>query len=148
MGNFATHGAGFGIALIDLDGFKAVNDSLGHQSGDLMLIGVGFRLSDAVQESDSIARLGGDEFVVLFRNVTEKAELVARSAALLSSLCRPIDLDGKRVPVAASLGHALYPEDGDTIRDLMRSADLALYAEKRARKALPRVPAAKQATAG
>jgi diguanylate cyclase (GGDEF)-like protein len=126
---------GFGIALLDLDGFKQVNDSLGHQAGDLMLLGVGGRLSDASLESDSVARLGGDEFIVLFRNVADKGELAARTTALLVALCRPIDLDGHRLPVAASLGYAMYPDDGDTIREVMHAADTALYAEKRASKA-------------
>jgi diguanylate cyclase (GGDEF)-like protein len=126
---------GFGIALLDLDGFKQVNDSLGHQAGDLMLLGVGGRLSEASLESDSVARLGGDEFIVLFRNVADKGELAARTTALLAALCRPIDLDGHRLPVAASLGYAMYPDDGDTIREVMHAADTALYAEKRASKA-------------
>ena len=125
----------FGIALLDLDGFKQVNDSLGHQAGDLMLLGVGGRLSDAAEQNDSVGRLGGDEFIVLFRNVEDKAELSARTTAILAALCRPIDLDGTRLPVAASLGYALYPEDGETVREVMHVADAALYAEKRASKA-------------
>lgn len=127
----------FGIALLDLDGFKQVNDSLGHQAGDLMLLGVGGRLADAAEKQDSVGRLGGDEFIVLFRNVENKAELSARTTAMLAALCRPIDLDGSRLPVAASLGYALFPEDGETIREVMHAADSALYAEKRANKALP-----------
>jgi diguanylate cyclase len=134
-------GHGFGIALLDLDGFKQVNDSLGHQTGDLMLLGVGGRLFDASLAGDSVARLGGDEFIVLFRNVADKAELAARTTALLAALCRPIDLDGHRLPVAASLGYAMYPDDGDTIREVMHAADTALYVEKRAGKsARPSLP--------
>jgi diguanylate cyclase len=127
-------GSGFGIALLDLDGFKEVNDSLGHHAGDLMLLGVGGRLSDAAQAGDSVARLGGDEFIILFRNVGDKAQLTERSTALLATLCRPIDLNGTRLPVAASLGFALYPDDGKTIREVMHIADTALYAVKRDRK--------------
>lgn len=125
----------FGIALLDLDGFKQVNDSLGHHAGDLMLLGVGGRLADAAEKHDSVGRLGGDEFIVLFRNVENKAELSARTTAMLAALCRPIDLDGSRLPVAASLGYALYPDDGQTVREVMHVADAALYAEKRASKA-------------
>lgn len=100
-----------------------------------MLLGVGGRLSDAAEQNDSVGRLGGDEFIVLFRNVEDKAELSARTTAILAALCRPIDLDGTRLPVAASLGYALYPEDGETVREVMHVADAALYAEKRASKA-------------
>lgn len=129
------HTPRLGIALLDLDGFKQVNDTLGHHSGDLMLLGVGGRLADAAEAGDSVGRLGGDEFIVLFRNVKNKAELSVRTTAMLAALCRPIDLDGHRLPVAASLGYALYPEDGDTIREVLHAADTALYAEKRAGKA-------------
>ena len=127
--------ARFGIALLDLDGFKAVNDSLGHHAGDLMLLGVGGRLMDAAEDSDLVGRLGGDEFIVLFRKVEDNADISARATALLAALCRPIDLDGHRLPVAASLGFAMYPENGDSIREVMHAADDALYAQKRANKA-------------
>lgn len=125
-------GAAFGIALLDLDGFKQVNDSLGHHAGDLMLLGVGHRLENATGEGDRVGRLGGDEFILLFRNVAGRDEVNARTHALLAALCRPIDIDGKRLPVAASLGYALHPDDGDSIREVMHAADTALYAAKRA----------------
>ena len=134
----------FGIALLDLDGFKQVNDSLGHHAGDLMLLGVGGRLADAAEAQDSVGRLGGDEFIVLFRNVADKAELSARTTSMLAALCRPIDLDGNRLPVAASLGYALYPEDGETVREVMHVADAALYAEKRAGKSRAQAVASNQ----
>ncbi|RDV01643.1 sensor domain-containing diguanylate cyclase [Sphingorhabdus pulchriflava] len=134
----------FGIALLDLDGFKQVNDSLGHHAGDLMLLGVGGRLADAAEAQDSVGRLGGDEFIVLFRNVVDKAELSARTTSMLAALCRPIDLDGSRLPVAASLGYALYPEDGETVREVMHVADAALYAEKRAGKVRAQAVASSQ----
>ncbi len=138
----------FGIALLDLDGFKQVNDSMGHHAGDLMLLGVGARLSNAAEAKDSVGRLGGDEFIVLFRNVENKAELSARTTALLAALCRPIEIDGAPTPVAASLGFALYPDDGETIREVMHVADTALYAEKRLSKARPQaVASSRQAAA-
>ncbi len=124
----------FGIALLDLDGFKQVNDSLGHHAGDLMLLGVSGRLTDAAGDADVVGRLGGDEFIILLRDVEHKAALSVRTTALLANLCRPIELDGHRLPVAASLGFAMYPEDGQSIREVLHIADTALYAEKRAGK--------------
>ena len=105
-------------------------------------------LREQLRDIDTVARLGGDEFIVLFRNVENKAELSARTTALLAALCRPIEIDGAPTPVAASLGFALYPDDGETIREVMHVADTALYAEKRLSKARPQaVASSRQAAA-
>jgi diguanylate cyclase len=133
-------GKGFGIVLLDLDGFKEVNDRLGHHAGDAMLVAVADRLRDAAQEQDYVGRLGGDEFILLCRNLNGEADLSARSTAILAGLCRPVALDGVPVPVAASLGFAQYPADGATIREVIHSADIALYNVKhnRSGKDLPK----------
>jgi diguanylate cyclase len=126
-------GKSFGIALLDLDGFKEVNDRLGHHAGDAMLIGVAERLREGARPGDHVGRLGGDEFILLCRNVADKDDLSARATAILAGLCLPINLDGVTVPVAASLGFAQYPDDGASIREVIHAADVALYAVKHAR---------------
>ncbi len=128
-------GAHYGVALLDLDGFKGVNDTLGHHSGDALLQHVASRLAGSALPSDHVGRLGGDEFIVLFRNLTRPEEVSSRATAMLAALCTPADLGGVRVPVAASLGHAVFPIDAGTTEDLLIAADKALYAAKDANRA-------------
>jgi diguanylate cyclase len=127
-------GANFGVALIDLDGFKSVNDNMGHHAGDALLQHVSQRLSCALDAGDRVGRLGGDEFIIIFKNLSGPEDISARSTAILAALCQPIDISGARVPVAASLGHALYLQDGDSIDALLLHADKALYVAKRSGK--------------
>jgi diguanylate cyclase len=140
-------GKSFGIALLDLDGFKEVNDRLGHHAGDAMLLGVAERLCEGAKVGDHVGRLGGDEFILLCRDVADKDDLSARATAILAGLCRPIDLEGQVVPVAASLGYAQYPDDGTTTREVIHAADVALYSAKKSEKTLiyGRLAAAKAA---
>jgi diguanylate cyclase len=129
-------GKRFGVAQLDLDGFKAVNDTFGHHAGDALLKEVGARLNGAVAEGDEVGRLGGDEFVILFRDILGADDVAARSTGLLAALCRPIDIGGQAVPVAASLGHATLVDDGTNADHLLIVADQALYAAKRGSKAI------------
>ncbi|MFC7274978.1 diguanylate cyclase domain-containing protein [Paractinoplanes rhizophilus] len=127
----ATHP--FSVALIDLDDFKTVNDTLGHSAGDALLIAVAERLTAAVRPGDTVARLGGDEFVVLLPGATATdAEPVTRR--ILAALAQPVDVDGHARPVRASIGIAdTQPADtrpDDRADDLLRRADLAMYAAK------------------
>lgn len=124
-------GGSFAVALIDLDGFKQVNDSFGHHAGDQLLCAIGERLNEAADRGDEVGRLGGDEFIVLFRNVADEAECSARANALLGTLCAPVEIDGKRLRFGASLGFAVHGQHGDTVEKLLHSADEALYAAKR-----------------
>lgn len=124
-------GKNFGVALIDLDGFKQVNDRLGHHVGDHLLCEVGERLQAAAATGDLVGRLGGDEFVVLFRSVADQGECSARANALLAALCRPVEVDSGRVNFGASLGLAMRGRHGKTVEQLLHSADEALYAAKR-----------------
>jgi diguanylate cyclase (GGDEF)-like protein len=123
----------FALALLDLDGFKGVNDRLGHLAGDDLLRVVGQRLASSCGARGTVARLGGDEFVVVFHAVQGDDDLRARIAALLNDLCQPTQLAGEEVMVRASLGASLFPRDGATTADLLGAADAALYANKRAR---------------
>ncbi len=118
------------VMVLDLDGFKAVNDSLGHAAGDRLLAAVAERLRSRVRETDTVARLGGDEFALVIEDLgrPEHATLVARK--LLDALEPPIRLDDHEARVGASLGVALYPRDGDDPAELLRLADAAMYAVK------------------
>jgi diguanylate cyclase len=131
----AQSGASFGVALLDLDGFKEVNDGLGHHAGDLMLQNVSERLAASALPLDSVGRLGGDEFVIVLRNLADERDLSARTTAMLAALCQPLDIDGHVVPVAASLGYAQWDAQRHTVDLLLRTADSALYSAKRASSA-------------
>ncbi len=122
------------VLLLDLDGFKTVNDSLGHDAGDELLVAVGQRLEEAGRASDTVARIGGDEFAILLEDQAD--ELSARSMAdrLLHELTTPFEVRGREVFVRASIGIALAASGART-DELIRNADTAMYAAKRAGKA-------------
>lgn len=125
-----------GVLFIDLDGFKAVNDRHGHDAGDALLRAVAERLQHEVRVSDTVARLGGDEFVVVLEDTDpERAEqLVAR---LHKRLGDPVDADGYLVQVGASVGMALYPQEGEDPEVLLKLADERMYRDKQERKREP-----------
>lgn len=118
------------VMILDLNGFKAVNDQLGHTAGDRLLAIVAKRLVGRLRETDTVARLGGDEFALVIENLAkpEHAALVARK--LLDTVAAPIAIDGTEVGVTASLGVALYPKDGAEGADLVARADHAMYRAK------------------
>jgi diguanylate cyclase (GGDEF)-like protein len=124
-------GKGLAVMYLDLDGFKAVNDSLGHDVGDLLLAQFAQRLKAAVRATDTVCRQGGDEFVVLLPGL-EGAEPACHVARKILAACdAPFDLAGHPVQIGLSGGIALYPEHGDTFAALARQADSAMYAAKR-----------------
>jgi diguanylate cyclase (GGDEF)-like protein len=118
------------VMILDLNGFKAVNDRLGHVAGDRLLALMGRRLSERLRETDTVARLGGDEFAILIENLAkpEHAALVARK--LLDTVAPPATVDGQEVTVTASLGVALYPRDAPDGSALVQQADRAMYRAK------------------
>jgi diguanylate cyclase (GGDEF)-like protein/PAS domain S-box-containing protein len=131
------------MMFVDIDGFKEVNDALGHGAGDRLLKDVGARLRDTLREDDSIgrgqllenedriARLGGDEFTVMLTKLTvpENAALVAQR--MLAAVAAPYSIDNKDVRVTVSIGIAVFPQDGRSAEELLRSADKAMYAAKK-----------------
>jgi diguanylate cyclase (GGDEF)-like protein/PAS domain S-box-containing protein len=121
---------GLALALLDLDRFKVINDSLGHAQGDRVICEVGQRLRDAVREVDTVARLGGDEFTLVLPDVddTEKASVVAEK--VLAAVRPPLSVEGREVFVTASLGVSLCPSDGFEAEVLIRNADVAMYQAK------------------
>jgi diguanylate cyclase (GGDEF)-like protein/PAS domain S-box-containing protein len=124
----------FGVMFIDLDRFKVINDSLGHDAGDTLLKIVSCRMRDSLRASDVVARIGGDEFVVLLQEVGDRTQATAIARKLLQAAIEIVDLDGQECRVTASIGIALYPRHGDDVETLMRHADQAMYAAKEAGK--------------
>ena len=122
------------VLLLDLNGFKKINDIHGHPVGDQVLIHVGARLLRAVREGDLVARLGGDEFAVLARNVAGAEGATSVALRIIESLTSPIEVGGVRHRVGTAIGVALSPHDGLAAEDLLRKADVALYRAKAERK--------------
>ncbi|MDR5798540.1 EAL domain-containing protein [Caballeronia sp. LZ001] len=118
------------VMIVDLDGFKDVNDSLGHLGGDAVLIAVAKRLTSCVREADTVARMGGDEFAVLLPRLSSSKEAARVATAIINSIANPIVIEGESVCVGASVGIALWPQHGSTVRELLGNADLALYQAK------------------
>jgi diguanylate cyclase (GGDEF)-like protein len=120
-----------GLVLIDMDHFKDVNDTFGHQTGDFVLKEVGYRIKSVIRPADEAARIGGDEFVVLLSGASE-SETHFAAQRILAKLAEPFSIGIARHFCGASIGYALAPEDGSTIEELFRNADLALYEAKQA----------------
>jgi diguanylate cyclase (GGDEF)-like protein/PAS domain S-box-containing protein len=123
-------GTRFAVLYIDLDGFKPINDSFGHPTGDAVLVAAAGRLRSVVRGEDTVARLGGDEFAVLVEHEEVTAHASGVAKRLLASLSEPIEADGRRVSITASIGIALA-EEGQQPLDLLRNADIAMYRAKR-----------------
>jgi len=122
-----------GVLFVDLDGFKGINDRYGHDAGDALLRAVAERIKHEVRVSDTVARLGGDEFVVVLED-TDQARSEQLVARLHKRLADPVDADGHLVQVGASVGMALYPEEGEDPEVLLRLADERMYRDKQERK--------------
>ena len=121
-----------GVAYLDLDGFKPVNDRFGHEAGDQLLVMVAERLTRALRSCDCVARLGGDEFVILLPNLNDVSDGEAALRTIMHSVAAPYVLDTERVTVTASIGYTLYPQDAADADTLLRHADQAMYAAKQA----------------
>ncbi|WP_250032451.1 diguanylate cyclase domain-containing protein [Paractinoplanes maris] len=126
------------VLLLDLDGFKQVNDTLGHAAGDALLIGVAERLSAALREGDTVARLGGDEFAVVVPGIAGPDDAVAVGHRILEQLTEPISIAGRQVRAYGSVGVTVADGPGHDLDCLLHEADLALYAAKAAGKGLVR----------
>lgn len=119
-----------GIMYLDLDGFKEVNDSLGHDAGDTLLKRVADRLTHAIRDEDTVARLGGDEFVVLLSELSDIEAAEGCAAKVIESISQPYSIQGKIVNITISAGVAIYPQHGTEAETLIRNADRALYEAK------------------
>jgi diguanylate cyclase (GGDEF)-like protein len=123
-------GKPFAILYIDVDEFKGVNDSLGHEVGDELLRQVANRLRACVSGNDLVARLGGDEFAIIKAGTNDQAELAALAEQILTALRMPVDCKGQEIATDASIGIAIAPDHGENLDDLLKRADLAMYAAK------------------
>jgi diguanylate cyclase (GGDEF)-like protein len=126
------HSENFALLLIDLDNFKQVNDSFGHDAGDAMLVGSAGLLQSAVRESDCVARLGGDEFASLLVSPSDTSGVAMVAQRIVTSFAGGIDFNGRTLSGSCSIGVAIFPADGDSQEALYKSADTALYEAKRA----------------
>ncbi|MBR0565876.1 EAL domain-containing protein [Azoarcus sp. L1K30] len=128
----AREGTSVALLFIDLDHFKDVNDTLGHDAGDALLKEAALRISACVRKSDTVARLGGDEFTVLVAGLKEAVVAERLARAIVASVMRPFTLKSERAYVSASVGMTLFPDDGDDVETLFKHADQAMYAAKAA----------------
>ena len=124
----------FGLLYVDLDDFKPVNDTFGHDAGDRVLQITAERLRKVVRESDTVARLGGDEFVLIVRDATDMDDVIGVADKVASAVRERIDLGSGTCELSASVGVSLFPDDGDSYEDLLRAADRAMYNAKQAGK--------------
>ena len=124
------NGTQLGVAYLDLDGFKPVNDKLGHGAGDRLLVIVAARLTRALRPTDCVARLGGDEFVILLPDLKTREGCEQKLRQLMAHISAPYTLEAERVGITASIGYTLYPEDDADADTLLRHADQAMYQAK------------------
>jgi diguanylate cyclase (GGDEF)-like protein len=123
-------GSGVATLILDMDRFKEINDMLGHEIGDKLLVEAAQRIRDSVREQDTVARLGGDEFAVILEGVSEAREVLPVIERIIDSLNEVTTIDGHEVNSSTSVGIAMYPENGNDLSELLRAADLAMYQAK------------------
>jgi diguanylate cyclase (GGDEF)-like protein len=126
------------LLFLDLDDFKAVNDSLGHGAGDRLLVKVAGRVRGSIRAGDTVARFGGDEFIVLLDSVTGPEDAARVAAKVIDAVRAPIRLDGHDLHIEASVGVSVYPRDGSAPDELVKSADAAMYRDKHRRAPMSR----------
>ncbi|PHV11389.1 two-component system response regulator [Chitinimonas sp. BJB300] len=125
------HHGNVAILFIDLDGFKSINDSMGHHVGDRVIKEIAIRITSAMRRNDEAIRLGGDEFVVIAPDLRQSIETIGIANKILSTVLEPFNMEGQQLVVGASIGMARYPEDGETPAQLLSAADSAMYEAKR-----------------
>lgn len=122
------------VMFLDLDGFKEINDTLGHDGGDTLLRLVADRLVATVRQEDTVARLGGDEFVIALHEAIDVDQVARLVSKVIAAVSQPYDIQGTEVLMTVSVGVSVYPMHGENVETLMKSADLALYEAKRGGK--------------
>ena len=120
----------FAVLFFDLDRFKLVNDSLGHECGDKLLSAVAKRMSSIIRNEDTLSRLGGDEFVILLPGLQKEEDVLKRMYKIIQSFEEPFDISGSSIILTTSIGISFYPSNGNTVSTLLKNADLAMYQAK------------------
>ncbi len=133
IGRSARQGKNLAVLFLDMDRFKAVNDTMGHDVGDALLVEVAGRISQAVRETDVVARLGGDEFVVLMEALPAYSDAAALAQKIVQATSTAFNINGHCLRASISIGISLFPQDGATAHELMKHADLAMYHAKQRR---------------
>ncbi len=118
------------VMFLDLDRFKTINDTLGHATGDLLLVEVGQKLSSCISDHDTVTRIGGDEFSILLRDIKNPIEVAEMAKKMIKKLEEPVEIKGYEIPISASIGIAFYPNDGLDADSLIKHADRAMYRVK------------------
>ena len=122
------------VLFLDLDGFKQVNDTLGHDAGDLLLQGVSARLKRIIRESDTVARVGGDEFTFVLNDVGTNGDIALVAGKIVAALSEPFELKGRQCRIGGSIGISVFPDDAGDLDQLVRQADEAMYLSKQSGK--------------
>jgi diguanylate cyclase (GGDEF)-like protein len=124
------HGGGLAVLFIDIDKFKSINDTYGHDIGDKVLIMVADRLKSSIREEDMISRWAGDEFVCLLLEVKQEADVTRLAENMVKRISKAYEINGTVLSIRASIGIAIYPADGKTADILFKNADTAMYKAK------------------
>jgi len=119
-----------GLMVLDLDRFKAVNDTFGHDMGDELLKSVAERLKACVREVDSVARMGGDEFTIILEGVSSEQNILVVAKRITESIATPFELKGHQISIGISIGITIYPHDDHPVDELLKHADMAMYRAK------------------
>ncbi len=127
-------GSGLAVFFLDLDNFKLINDSLGHEIGDFVLTEAAWRIQDALRSDDIVCRLGGDEFTVMIRGVNKKEELAKIANSIIQEFNKPIDCNDRELRISTSIGIVQFPANGHDEKELIKNADTAMYSAKHAGK--------------
>ena len=130
LGRAMRAGTGVATLVLDMDRFKEINDTLGHDVGDKLLVEVAKRIRSAVRDQDTVARLGGDEFAVVLEGVSEAKEVLPVIERIIDRLADLTTIGGHEINSSTSVGIAMYPENGSNLSELLRAADLAMYQAK------------------
>ena len=120
----------FAVLFIDLDRFKIINDTMGHDAGDQLLQEIAIRLKRMLRAADIVARLGGDEFIVLIEEVTDSIHVATVTHKIINSIIQPVNIMGQECRITASIGISIYPKDAEDEQSLMKNADMAMYLAK------------------